>query len=109
MLTSLDLKTPVTEQFITALVAINDPLVMQKFLTDVMTKKEISEIGLRLEAARMLQNGEKYTEIIKKTKLSSRTVARISSWIHNGASGYSAALAILDTHDHTRPVDDVVA
>lgn len=87
------------------LAAINDAQTMQNFLRDVMTEKEIIEISARLEAAKMLQQGKKYTEIIEKTKLSSRTIARISDWMQNGQGGYEAALKIVDTHhSHISPV-----
>ena len=77
---------------------------MQKFLTDVMTEKEILEISARLEAARMLQSGRKYSEIVSETGLSSRTVARISEWLKNGAGGYSLTLEKLTAHhDHMSP------
>jgi TrpR-related protein YerC/YecD len=78
---------------------------MQNFLRDVMSEKEIIEISSRLEAARMLQAGKKYIEIIEKTKLSSRTIARISDWIQNGQGGYEAALKVINTHhSHISPV-----
>ncbi|MGH7240391.1 MAG: YerC/YecD family TrpR-related protein, partial [Candidatus Saccharimonadales bacterium] len=77
---------------------------MKNFLRDVMTEKEIVEISGRLEAARMLQAGDKYTDIVAKTKLSSRTVARISNWLQNGCNGYKAAIASVDTrHGHLSP------
>jgi TrpR-related protein YerC/YecD len=93
------------QQFVEALLSINDPETMQNFLRDVMTEKEIIEISARLEAARMLVAGEKYIVITEKTKLSSRTVARISDWLKNGCSGYEAALKTLNTHhSHILPV-----
>lgn len=85
-------------QLVRALVAIDDTKVMQNFLRDVLTEKEIIEISARLEAARMLRNGKTYTEIIEKTKLSSRTVARIKGWMQNGTGGYATILENLDTH-----------
>lgn len=85
-------KTDTAQQLAEAMVAIDDVQTMQNFLRDVMTEKEIIEISSRFEAARMLTSGKKYTEIIEKTKLSSRTVARISEWLQNGCSGYQAAL-----------------
>jgi TrpR-related protein YerC/YecD len=90
-------------QFAEALVAIDDARLMENFLRDVMTEKEIIEISFRLEAARMLQAGSKYTDIVAKTKLSSRTVARISDWMQNGCSGYSAVLEQMDHHGHIPP------
>src|SRR5688500_2167025 len=86
--------TATARQFAEVVAAINDIGTMQNFLRDVMTEKEIIEISSRLEAARMLKGGKKYTDIIEKTKLSSRTVARISDWMQNGCGGYESALKI---------------
>lgn len=96
--------SPITPQLAEVLAAIDDVSTMRNFLRDVMTEKEIFEISARLEAARMLKAGEKYIEISRRTRLSSRTVARISEWLKNGCDGYQAALTILDTHhDHIPP------
>jgi TrpR-related protein YerC/YecD len=96
-------ETATARQFAEVVSAIPDASTMQSFLRDVMTEKEIIEISSRLEAARMLQQGKKYTEIIEKTKLSSRTIARISDWMQNGQGGYEVALAIVDTHHNHIP------
>ncbi len=94
-----------TQQLARALINIDEPKTMQNFLLDVMTEKEIIEISARLEAARMLTAGEKYTDIIAKTKLSSRTVARISDWLQNGPGGYKAIIETINTHhSHISPV-----
>lgn len=91
-------------QFAEAIAAIDDLATLQNFLRDVMTEKEIIEISSRLEAAKMLQQGKKYTEIIERTKLSSRTVARISDWMQNGCGGYAAVLSVSSTHhSHISP------
>jgi TrpR-related protein YerC/YecD len=89
--------TPRAEQFTQVLVSINDAQAMQSFLRDILTESEIVEISARFEAARMLASGAKYAEIIKATKLSSRTIARISDWIQNGTGGYALALKNIDT------------
>jgi len=102
---SLVWETDTAKQFSQVAAAINDVQTMQNFLRDVMTEKEIIEISARLEAAKMLQQGKKYTEIIEKTRLSSRTVARISDWMQNGRGGYEAALKIANLHHaHMSPV-----
>jgi TrpR-related protein YerC/YecD len=96
--------TDTARQLAEVLTAIDDVQTMQDFLRDVMTEKEIIEISARLKAAQMLQLGKKYTEIIETTKLSSRTVARISDWMQNGCNGYTAALEIANAHhDHIPP------
>lgn len=92
------------QQFAEALTTIDDVKIMQKFLRDILTEKEIIEISARLQAAKMLNSGCKYTDIVAKTKLSSRTVARISTWLKDGCSGYEAALkSIAIHHDHLLP------
>jgi TrpR-related protein YerC/YecD len=97
-------ETETAQQFAGVVAAIEDVSVMQNFLRDVMTEKEIIEISSRLEAAKMLQLGKKYTEIIEKTKLSSRTVARISDWMQNGCGGYAIALNTVNAHhNHISP------
>ena len=90
------------QQLVEALIYISDKPTMQNFLRDVMTEKEIREISARFEAARMLTEGKKYTEIVAKTQLSSRTVARISDWLKNGCNGYQAAINT-SHHDHMLP------
>ena len=93
-----------SQQLVEVLLGINDEQTLQSFLRDVMTEKEIIEISARLQAAKMLQSGVKYAEIIQKTGLSSRTVARISDWLQNGSGGYAAALQIIDQHhSHVPP------
>jgi TrpR-related protein YerC/YecD len=89
-------------QFAEALAAIDDVDTMKNFLRDVMTEKEIAEISARLEAARMLQEGSTYTQVVASTRLSSRTVARISAWMQDGCSGYAAALKEIH-HNHILP------
>ncbi len=97
--------SPVAQQLAEALLTIDDIQTMQNFLRDVMTEKEIIEISSRLEAARMLQDGNTYSEVVAKTRLSSRTVARISEWLKNGCSGYEAALKTVNQqHVHMSPV-----
>lgn len=93
-----------TQQLVEMFVAVDSKRTMQNILRDVMTEKEILEISGRLEAARMLSEGNTYIEISKKTKLSSRTIARISDWMQNGKTGYASALSIIKSHhDHLPP------
>ncbi len=82
------------------LAAISDANQMQAFLRDLMTEKEIIEMSARLQAAKMLADGETYSAIVAETKLSSRTVARISRWMKKGAGGYGYTLA---HHSHLWP------
>jgi uncharacterized protein YerC len=95
-------ETPNTKQLIAVLSHTVQPQNMQNLLRDILTPKEIIEISARLEAARLLANGTSYAQVTALTKLSSRTVARISSWLKQGTGGYTEALALLDGH-HPSP------
>ena len=87
-------------QLADVLASISDPNEIRAFLRDVMTQREIIEVGARLQAAKMLSKGEKYADIIATTKLSSRTVARISDWMQNGTGGYKN---VFEHHSHVLP------
>lgn len=93
---------PSAAQLAQVLAAISDADSMQRFLRDVMTEKEITEISARLTAAWMLKQGATYMDIVEATKLSSRTVARISAWLQNGCKGYDIAIEILQKKPATR-------
>jgi TrpR-related protein YerC/YecD len=100
-------KQDIPTQLARALASIGTVSDMQNLLRDLMTEKEIIEISARLEAARMLKSGKKYTEITKSTKLSSRTVARISEWLKNGENGYEKAINNIAAHHlHASPDRD---
>lgn len=88
---------PFAHQLSWVLAQIDNVDVMRAFVRDVMTESEIREISARLEAARLLRLGTRYTEVISATELSSRTVARVSHWLHEGKGGYAAALELLES------------
>lgn len=91
-------------QLAEVLVSVDSVSDMQNLLRDLMTEKEIIEISARLEAAFMLKGGEKYVDITKTTKLSSRTIARISEWLKNGEGGYQKTIdGIQAHHAHISP------
>lgn len=87
-----------TDKLAGALVSITEASQMKNLLRDLMTESEIIEFGNRLEAAQMLNDGVSYSSIIKKTGLSSTTIARISKWLFNGMGGYGLVLH----HAHNR-------
>lgn len=103
MNTSRVWKSSEAKQFSQVLAAIDDVALMQAFLRDVMTEKEIREISARLKAATLLRAGYTYEQIVKETRLSTRTVARIRDWMNNGTGGYQTILS--GEHAHIPPVD----
>lgn len=65
---------------------------VQRFLRDLMTEDEIRMIVHRWWVARLLHAGATYRDIAERTGLSSRTIARISTWLQRGEGGYAALL-----------------
>lgn len=62
------------------------------FLEDIMTPKELKDLGDRLEVAQLLYDGKTYGKITEKTGMSSTTIARINRTLHHGAGGYKEVL-----------------
>ena len=84
---------------ISAILALKNEKEAKKFLRDLMTEAELKEFSNRWQAAQMLAENTPYTQIIKKTGLSSTTVARISKWLKNGKGGYKLMLNRLHHHN----------
>lgn len=80
------------KDLINALLLVKNPKEARRFLRDLLTESELIEFGNRWKAARMLEKKVPYTEIIKKTGLSSTTVARVSDWLNGGMGGYKLIL-----------------
>lgn len=94
----MNLNTPRINNLAAALLTLKNQAEMKKFLRDLLTETEINEFARRWQAAQMLDRKVPYIEIVKKTGLSSTTVARISKWLKNGAGGYRLLLAKLNHH-----------
>lgn len=61
------------------------------FLADLCTYKEVEQMAQRVSAAKLLINGDTYEEVIKKTKISSATLSRVSKCVKYG-EGYNKIL-----------------
>lgn len=90
-----------TNELLKAILTLKTPQEARKFFRDLLTEDELVEFGKRWQAARMLDADVPYTNIVKKTGLSSRTIARISWWLEKGMGGYRLMLARV--HHHTSP------
>lgn len=62
------------------------------FFEDVCTIKEILDMSKRLEAAKLLNKGLSYKEIIEKIGLSTATLSRVSKALNYGTGGYKKAI-----------------
>ncbi|MBQ2205056.1 MAG: TrpR-related protein YerC/YecD [Lachnospiraceae bacterium] len=58
------------------------------FFEDVCTIKEILDMSKRLEAAKLLNAGKAYNEIIAEIGISTATLSRVSRALNYGSGGY---------------------
>lgn len=62
------------------------------FFEDICTINEILDMSKRLEAAKLLNNGETYNDIISKIGISTATLSRVSKALNYGSGGYKKIL-----------------
>ena len=73
------------KDFVDALVAIDNEAECEAFLQDVFTATEIEQFAQRLRAAKLLLEGQTYSQIIAKTDISSATLSRVSNCVRRGS------------------------
>jgi TrpR-related protein YerC/YecD len=84
--------TPDTDELFRAILKLETLDEARNFFRDLLTEKEIIEFGQRWKAARLLARGVPYSEIGRRTWMSSATIARIQKWLKGGRGGYRAML-----------------
>ena len=84
-------KTDASESLIAAFLSLETKEECDAFFDDLLSPAEIRSISQRFEVAQLLDKGETYSEIEKKTGASSATIARISRCLTHG-SGYKTVL-----------------
>ena len=94
-------KNQKTEDLIKAVLALGTAREARLFLRDLLTEKELLELGNRWRAVQMLDAAIPYVQIGQETGLSSTTIARISKWLQEGTGGYRLMLKRLAKKHHT--------
>lgn len=59
------------------------------FFDDLCTVSEIKAMAQRYAVAKMLNDGEIYSNIVKKTGASTATISRVNRALNYGSDGYS--------------------
>ena len=81
-----------TDKLAAAIASVRNIDEAYRFLSDLCTISEITEMSKRLTAAEMLRDGNTYSEIAEKTRLSTATITRVNRALRYGSDGYSMVL-----------------
>ncbi len=96
----MDWKRQENKALIDAVLALKTANEAERFLRDLLTEEEIAEFAKRFQTAELLSANVPYSQIQKKTGLSSTTIARVSKWLQGELGGYR--LIINRLHHHAR-------
>lgn len=61
---------------------------VKNFFKDLLTLSEVVMISRRIQAAKMMLEGETYETVSKKLKMSTGTITQVEKWLNNGFGGY---------------------
>ncbi len=86
------LKSALIDQLFQTILKLEDIEACYRFFEDVCTIKELQDLAVRFEVARLLNEKKSYMEIVKLTKASSATISRVNRSLLYGADGYQRAL-----------------
>lgn len=84
------------EDFFRAILSLETPEECASFFEDLCTVKELQAMIQRLNVARMLSNGNLYSEIVKQTGASTATISRVNRALAYGSDGYKCVLERLE-------------
>jgi TrpR-related protein YerC/YecD len=87
-----NLKNPLLDQLLKVTLSLQSLEEAYAFFIDVCTVKELQDMAVRFEVARLLQKKVSYVDIEKQTGASSATIARVNRAFMYGTNGYAQAL-----------------
>ena len=76
------------ERLITAFTLADNHNLVEKFLADLFTEKELETCVTRLKGMCLLHDGASYKQIEKMTRLSSATIARLAKRVADRDGGF---------------------
>lgn len=69
------------------------------FFEDLCTITELHAMEQRFQVARMLDEGQIYSDIVQETGASTATISRVNKCLTYGSDGYKMALERLKAHE----------
>ena len=80
--------TPEMRELFEAILSLKSSDEAAKFFRDLLTPAELTEFANRWQMVKLLLEGNSYSAIAAKLKVSTTTVTRVAQWLHNGLGGY---------------------
>lgn len=80
------------ERLFALLAKIDNAEDLERLFADLCTKKEVENMAERLYAAKLLMEGNTYTQVMSQVNISSATLSRVSQCVQYG-TGYSKLLS----------------
>ena len=86
------LDKPSSDTLYRAITALRDEEECRSFLEDLLTTRELLDLGQRILVASLLEEKLVYSEIAQRTGASSATISRVNRCYAYGAGGYTAVI-----------------
>ncbi len=80
------------KMLVKAMISIQNEKECERFLDDLLTKKELMDIAQRIVVAKMLSEQVVYNKIVEETGASTATISRVNRCYLYGSGGYSDIL-----------------
>ena len=84
----------------TILTNINDVDLMSRFLTDLLSERELIDINRRIEIATDIYKDRKYTDILEQHKTSSLVISKMKKALYYGQDGIADVLKQEEHNDN---------
>jgi len=93
------LRDDITDKLFEAILLLENIDECYRFFEDIGTVNEIKGFAQRLEVAKLLDGGYKYSDISERTGASPATISRVSKCLNYGEDGYNLILDKLKDKD----------
>lgn len=80
------------DSLFSAIVSLRSVQECYMFFEDLCTVRELLSIAQRLEVARILSSGKKYSDVSLETGASTATISRVNRCLQYGSGGYKLVL-----------------
>lgn len=102
------LKDKTTDQLMKAVLSLETVEDCYNFFEDISTISELKSMAQRLEVARLLDKGEVYEQIVKKTRASTATIARVKRCLVYGSDGYTNVLKNIKVLENESNEEEII-